>query len=85
MWVAGRDRAGQHDDREISCRRLNCPLPVVFARKALAAMAPGQVLKVTATDPRSRDELVALGRRSGAEFVSVDAAGGACIVLLRKP
>ena len=39
--------------KEIDTRGLNCPLPILKAKKALADMASGQVLKVVATDPGS--------------------------------
>lgn len=41
-----------HDwDQEIDARGLLCPLPVLKARKRLMAMAPGQVLRLLASDP----------------------------------
>ncbi len=38
-------------DREIDAAGLICPLPVLRARKALAGMAPGAVLRLVTTDP----------------------------------
>jgi len=38
-------------DRELDARGLNCPLPILRAKKALAELQSGQVLKVLATDP----------------------------------
>jgi tRNA 2-thiouridine synthesizing protein A len=72
-------------DRELSCRGMRCPLPVIYTRKALAAMDCGQVLRVVATDPGSMDDIVEFSRRSGAELISTHAAGGDCVVVLRKP
>ena len=40
-------------DKELDARRLNCPLPILRAKKALNEMQPGQVLKIVATDPGS--------------------------------
>jgi tRNA 2-thiouridine synthesizing protein A len=40
-------------DTELDVTELLCPLPVLKARKRLEAMAPGSILKVTATDPMS--------------------------------
>lgn len=37
-------------DKELDARGVNCPMPVVMARKEMAALEPGQVLKITATD-----------------------------------
>ena len=41
-------------DSAVDARGLNCPLPILKAKKALATIASGQVLKVTSTDPGSR-------------------------------
>lgn len=38
-------------DEEIDASGLLCPLPVLKARKRLQGMAPGQILRLTATDP----------------------------------
>ena len=44
-------------DQEVDCEGLLCPLPVLRARKRLMAMAPGTVLRVTATDPMAAIDL----------------------------
>jgi len=44
------------EDQTLDARDLRCPLPVLRARKALNAMAPGQVLAVVASDPASMDD-----------------------------
>ena len=72
-------------DREITCRGMRCPLPVMYTRKALAAMTRGQILRVVATDPGSVDDIVEFSRRGYAEVVSVHAAAGDRVVVLRKP
>ena len=38
-------------DQELDARGLNCPLPILKAKKSLTGMAAGQVLKIIATDP----------------------------------
>ncbi|MGE5112840.1 MAG: sulfurtransferase TusA family protein [Acidobacteriaceae bacterium] len=42
-----------HFDKELDARGMNCPMPLVNARKEIGALAPGQVLKVVATDKGS--------------------------------
>lgn len=37
-------------DKELDARGMNCPMPVVMARKEIMALEPGQILKITATD-----------------------------------
>ncbi len=52
-------------DKEIDTRGLNCPLPILRAKKALTDLASGQVLKVTATDPGSVRDFAAFSRQTG--------------------
>ena len=57
-------------NKEIDTRGLNCPLPILKAKKALAEMQPGQVLHVLATDPGSSKDFAAFARQTGNELVS---------------
>jgi TusA-related sulfurtransferase len=56
-------------DRELDTRGLNCPLPILKAKKALAEMASGDILKVVATDPGSVRDFQAFSRQTGNELV----------------
>ena len=56
-------------DRELDARGLNCPLPILRAKKALADMSSGQVLKIIATDPGSVRDFQAFARQTGNELV----------------
>ena len=60
-------------DREVDARGLNCPLPILRAKKALADLTSGQVLKVIATDPGSQRDFVAFAKQTGNTLVAVDA------------
>ena len=51
--------------KEIDTRGLNCPLPILKAKKALADMLSGEVLKVVATDPGSVRDFQAFARQTG--------------------
>ena len=55
--------------KEVDTRGLNCPLPILKAKKALADMSSGQVLKVVATDPGSMRDFQAFARQTGNELV----------------
>lgn len=57
-------------DRELDVKGLNCPLPILRTKKALAEMNPGQVLHVLATDPGSVKDFQAFARQTGNELVS---------------
>jgi tRNA 2-thiouridine synthesizing protein A len=62
-------------DREVDARGLNCPLPILRAKKALAELQSGQVLKVTSTDPGSQRDFEAFSRQTGHELLKLDATG----------
>jgi tRNA 2-thiouridine synthesizing protein A len=57
-------------DRELDVRGLNCPLPILRAKKALTDLQSGQVLKVMATDPGSVKDFQAFCRQTGNELLS---------------
>ena len=59
----------QHD-RELDVRGLNCPLPILRTKKALAEMASGQVLHVLATDPGSVKDFRAFAKQTGNHLLS---------------
>lgn len=52
-------------DKEVDARGLHCPLPILRAKKALAEMSSGQVLRVLATDPGSVKDFEAFARQTG--------------------
>jgi len=56
-------------DKEIDTRGLNCPLPILKAKKALADMSTGQTLKVVSTDPGSVRDFQAFARQTGNELI----------------
>ncbi|HEV7619592.1 MAG TPA: sulfurtransferase TusA family protein [Burkholderiaceae bacterium] len=51
--------------KELDARGLNCPLPILKAKKALAEMTSGQVLRVLATDPGSVRDFQAFAKQTG--------------------
>jgi tRNA 2-thiouridine synthesizing protein A len=57
-------------DKEVDARGLNCPLPILRAKKALAEMQSGQVLKVLATDPGALMDFQAFSKQTGNELLS---------------
>jgi tRNA 2-thiouridine synthesizing protein A len=52
-------------DQELDLSGLNCPLPILRAKKALALLASGAVLRVTATDPGAPGDFAAFCRQTG--------------------
>ncbi|MDC6706043.1 sulfurtransferase TusA family protein, partial [Leclercia adecarboxylata] len=71
-------------DREVDARGLNCPLPILRAKKALAGMESGQLLKVVATDTGSLRDFQAFARQTGNELVEQRTEGEEFIHLLRR-
>lgn len=70
--------------REIDTRGLNCPLPILKAKKALAEMQSGELLRVVATDPGSMRDFQAFARQTGNELVEQETAGTDFIHVLRR-
>ena len=71
-------------DKEVDARGLNCPLPILRAKKALAEMQAGQVLHVLATDPGSVKDFAAFARQTGNELVEQQTVGAEFIHVLRR-
>jgi len=57
-------------DKDLDTRGLNCPLPILRAKKALAEMATGQVLRIVATDPGSVKDFQAFSKQTGNALLS---------------
>ena len=73
----------QHDV-EIDTRGLNCPLPILRTKKALAGVQSGQVLKVVATDPGSVKDFETFAKQTGHALLSRDEANGEFTFFMRK-
>ena len=70
--------------KEIDTRGLNCPLPILKAKKALADMASGEVLKVVSTDPGSMRDFQAFAKQTGNELVDQSSSETEFVHLLRR-
>jgi len=71
-------------DREVDARGLNCPLPILKAKKALTELGSGQVLKVVSTDPGSPRDFQAFARQTGNELVGQSEVDGTWTVFLKR-
>ena len=71
-------------DIELDTRGLNCPLPILKAKKALSAMESGQVLRVTATDSGSVRDFQAFARQTGNELMDQQTVGADFIHVMRR-
>jgi tRNA 2-thiouridine synthesizing protein A len=71
-------------DKEIDTRGLNCPLPILKAKKALTDMQSGQLLKVVSTDSGSVRDFQAFAKQTGNELVEQTTAGDEFVHVLRR-
>ncbi|XHS77684.1 sulfurtransferase TusA family protein [Burkholderiaceae bacterium UC74_6] len=71
-------------NRDLDTRGLNCPLPILKAKKALAEMESGQLLKVIATDPGSMRDFQAFARQTGNELVEQTTSADEFIHVLKR-
>ena len=71
-------------DKELDTRGLNCPLPILKAKKALTDMTSGQLLKVVSTDSGSVRDFLAFAKQTGNELVEQQTLGADFIHVLRR-
>ncbi|MDP1645096.1 MAG: sulfurtransferase TusA family protein [Thiobacillus sp.] len=71
-------------DKELDARGLNCPLPILRAKKALSEVTSGQVLKILSTDPGSVKDFAAFAKQTGNELLSTAEAGGEFTFFMKK-
>ena len=71
-------------DKDLDARGLNCPLPILRAKKALTGMQSGQVLRIVATDPGSVKDFAAFCKQTGHELVSQSDADKEFTFFLKK-
>lgn len=71
-------------DKELDTRGLNCPLPILKAKKALADMTGGQLLRVVSTDAGSARDFQAFAKQTGNELVDQQTVGNEFIHVLKR-
>ena len=71
-------------DIELDTRGLNCPLPILKAKKALSGMQSGQLLRVTSTDSGSVRDFQAFARQTGNELMEQVTAGADYVHIMRR-
>ena len=63
-------------DAELDASNLACPLPIIKAKKAVAALDVGQIIKITATDPGSVKDFSAFCSQTGHKLISTTESDG---------
>jgi len=71
-------------DQELDASGLNCPLPILRAKKTLTGMEAGQVLRIIATDPGSVKDFEAFSKQTGNELLESGEEGGKFVFLIKK-
>ena len=71
-------------DQTLDAKGLNCPLPILKAKKALTALPPGGTLEVLATDPGAVKDFAAFSRTTGHELVEQSQDGDVYRFVLRR-
>ena len=73
-----------HFHKELDTRGLNCPLPILKAKKSLGEMTSGQLLRVVSTDAGSLRDFQAFARQTGNDLVEQQTIGTEYIHVLRR-
>jgi len=68
----------------LDARGLNCPLPILRTKKAIATIESGQVLEMTATDPGSLKDIESFCAQTGNELLSSSQQGNDFVFQIRK-
>jgi tRNA 2-thiouridine synthesizing protein A len=71
-------------DQTLNAEGLNCPLPIIKAKKALKGMEAGQVLEVRSTDPGSVADFAAFCNQTGNELLSSNTEGNIYLFDIKK-
>ncbi|MDA0230946.1 MAG: sulfurtransferase TusA family protein [Proteobacteria bacterium] len=71
-------------DQTLNAKGLNCPLPVLKAKKALGSIPTGGTLEVLATDPGAVKDFAAFCRQTGNQLLESNEDGGVFSFLIRR-
>jgi tRNA 2-thiouridine synthesizing protein A len=71
-------------DQELDARGLNCPLPILRAKKTLNGMAAGEILKIISTDPGSVKDFEAFASQTGNELLDSTEESGEFHFMMKK-
>jgi tRNA 2-thiouridine synthesizing protein A len=71
-------------DAELDATGLNCPLPILRAKKAITGLENGQTLKIIATDPGSVKDFEAFCKQTGNTLLSSGEEDGKFVFMIQK-
>ena len=70
--------------KELDASGLNCPMPILRAKKALKELQPGDILRIIATDPGSVKDFEAFAKQTGNELLESTEEGDSFVYRLKK-
>jgi tRNA 2-thiouridine synthesizing protein A len=71
-------------NQEVDARGLNCPLPILRAKKALSTLQSGEILKIIATDAGSKRDFESFAKQTGNELLQATQAQDEWTFFLRR-
>lgn len=71
-------------DKEVDATGLTCPLPILRAKKALAEMQSGEILKITATDSGSSSDFPVFAKHTGNDLIAQEKVGDAFVFYFKR-
>ena len=71
-------------DRDLDCRGLKCPMPILRTKKAMEDLSVGQVLRMVSTDKGSKPDMQAFSERTGHEILGMEEKDGHYTYYIRK-
>ena len=83
-WAQLTDNRLMDITKEVDARGLNCPLPILKAKKALSELTSGQLLRVLSTDPGSVRDFQAFAKQTGNELVEQQSTADEFVHVLRR-
>lgn len=71
-------------DQELDLSGLNCPLPILKAKKAIKSLVQGNVIHIITTDPGSLKDFEAFAKQTGNELLDAEEGDGEYHFLIRR-
>ena len=69
---------------EVDAIGMNCPLPILRTKKALATMQSGEVLKIKATDAGAAHDFPAFAKQTGNELIAATTEGEVLVFYMKR-
>ena len=73
-----------HANREVDAVGMNCPLPILRTKKALADMRSGEILKIIATDAGAKHDFPAFAKQTGNQLIATEVVNDTFVFYLKR-